>query len=67
VLRAVARWYGAAARTAGSVVLQLRRGPQPSGALHKISEIYDLIAFAAVGRYNEHENLGPAIAQPGEA
>jgi proteasome alpha subunit len=25
--------------------------------LHKISEIYDRIAFAAVGRYNEFENL----------
>ena len=29
----------------------------PSQALHKISEIYDRIAFAAVGRYNEFENL----------
>jgi len=29
----------------------------PSRALHKISEIYDRIAFAAVGRYNEFENL----------
>jgi proteasome alpha subunit len=28
-----------------------------SKALHKISEIYDRIAFAAVGRYNEFENL----------
>ena len=28
-----------------------------SRALHKISEIYDRIAFAAVGRYNEFENL----------
>jgi len=26
-------------------------------SLHKISEIYDRIAFAAVGRYNEFENL----------
>jgi proteasome alpha subunit len=26
-------------------------------ALHKISEIYDRIAFAAVGKYNEFENL----------
>jgi proteasome alpha subunit len=25
--------------------------------LHKISELYDRIAFAAVGRYNEYENL----------
>ena len=29
----------------------------PSRALHKISEIYDRIAFAAVGRYHEFENL----------
>ncbi|MCW2693594.1 MAG: proteasome and subunit [Mycobacterium sp.] len=29
----------------------------PSSALHKISEIYDRIAFAAVGKYNEFENL----------
>ncbi len=29
----------------------------PSRALHKISEIYDRIGFAAVGRYNEFENL----------
>ncbi|MEJ7775270.1 MAG: proteasome subunit alpha [Nocardioidaceae bacterium] len=28
-----------------------------SKALHKISEIYDRLAFAAVGRYNEFENL----------
>ncbi len=29
----------------------------PSQALHKISEVYDRIGFAAVGRYNEFENL----------
>jgi proteasome alpha subunit len=29
----------------------------PSMALHKISEIYDRIGFAAVGKYNEFENL----------
>jgi proteasome alpha subunit len=28
-----------------------------SSSLHKISEIYDRIGFAAVGRYNEFENL----------
>ena len=32
-------------------------GENPSRALHKISEIYDRIAFAAVGKYNEFENL----------
>jgi proteasome alpha subunit len=29
----------------------------PSTALHKVSEIFDRIAFAAVGKYNEFENL----------
>src|SRR6185295_549835 len=29
----------------------------PSRALHKVSEIYDRIAFGAVGKYNEFENL----------
>lgn len=29
----------------------------PSKALHKVSELYDRLAFAAVGRYNEFENL----------
>ncbi len=29
----------------------------PSQALHKVGEIYDRIGFAAVGRYNEFENL----------
>ncbi len=29
----------------------------PSRSLHKVSEIYDRIAFAAVGKYNEFENL----------
>src|SRR5690606_25174781 len=28
-----------------------------STTLHKVSEIYDRIGFAAVGRYNEFENL----------
>jgi proteasome alpha subunit len=32
----------------------------PSSALHKVSEIYDRIAFAAVGKYNEFENLRQA-------
>jgi proteasome alpha subunit len=31
-----------------------------SRALHKVSEIYDRIGFAAVGRYNEFENLRTA-------
>ncbi len=34
--------------------------PNPSRALRKFSEIYDRIAFAAVGRYNEFEALRKA-------
>ncbi|MGB2970058.1 MAG: proteasome subunit alpha [Candidatus Nanopelagicales bacterium] len=32
----------------------------PRRALHQVSEIYDRIAFAAVGKYNEFENLRQA-------
>ena len=32
----------------------------PSRLLHKISEIYDRIAFAGVGRYNEYDQLRQA-------
>ncbi len=44
------------------IVLQYADGiafvaENPSQALHKVSEIYDRIGFAAVGRYNEFENL----------
>jgi proteasome alpha subunit len=53
------------ARGRSGVVLQYGGGilfvaPNPSRALNKISEIYDRIAFAAVGRYNEFENLRKA-------
>ncbi len=50
------------ARGRSVVVLQYADGivfvaENPSRALHKVSEIYDRIAFAAVGKYNEFENL----------
>jgi proteasome alpha subunit len=50
------------ARGRSVVVVQYADGilfvaENPSQALHKISEIYDRIGFAAVGRYNEFENL----------
>lgn len=50
------------ARGRSVVVLQFTGGilfvaENPSKALHKVSEIYDRIAFAAVGKYNEFENL----------
>ena len=38
----------------------LMMAPNASSALHKISEIYDRIGFAAVGRYNEFETLRKA-------
>jgi proteasome alpha subunit len=46
-----------ALKYAGGILLV---APNPSSALHKIGEIYDRIAFAAVGRYNEYENLRKA-------
>ena len=50
------------ARGRSVIVLQYSGGllfvaENRSRALHKISEIYDRIAFAAVGKYNEFENL----------
>jgi len=53
------------ARSRSSVALQYSGGilmvtPNLSSVLHKISEIYDRIAFAAVGRYNEYEVLRKA-------
>ena len=35
----------------------LLMGENPSGSLHKTSEIYDKVAFAGVGRFNEFEML----------
>ncbi|MFD4367481.1 proteasome subunit alpha [Rhodococcus sp. NPDC058521] len=35
----------------------------PSTALHKVSELYDRLGFAAVGKYNEFENLRRAGIQ----
>ncbi len=50
------------ARGRSVIVLQYDEGllfvaENRSRALHKIAEIYDRIAFAAVGKYNEFENL----------
>ncbi len=50
------------ARGRSVVVLQYDEGiafvaENPSRALHKISELYDRIGFAAVGKYNEFESL----------
>ncbi|WP_154605397.1 MULTISPECIES: proteasome subunit alpha [Arthrobacter] len=53
------------ARGRSVVVLSYRDGialvaENPSTTLHKIGEIYDRIAFAAVGKYNEFESLRQA-------
>ncbi len=50
------------ARGRSVVVMQYDAGiafvaENPSRALHKISELYDRIGFAAVGKYNEFESL----------
>jgi proteasome alpha subunit len=50
------------ARARGAVVMTYADGilfvaENPSSALHKISEIYDRIGFAGVGKYNEYESL----------
>lgn len=50
------------ARGRSVVVVQYDQGiafvaENPSRALHKVSEIYDRIGFAAVGKYNEFESL----------
>ena len=53
------------ARIRSCVALQYTGGilmvaPNPSTSRHKISELYDRIAFAAGGRYNEYEALRKA-------
>lgn len=50
------------ARGRSVIVLQYDGGiafvaENPSRALHKVSELYDRIGFAAVGKYNEFESL----------
>ena len=53
------------ARGRSIVAMEYRAGilmlaENPGEALHKISEVYDRIAFAGVGRYNEFETLRKA-------
>src|SRR5437763_15814791 len=55
------------ARGRSAIVLTYEHGilfvAENMTALHKVSEIYDRIGFAAVGRYNEFENLRIAGAR----
>ena len=50
------------------VILEYKEGvlfvaDNPSTHLHKVAELYDRIAFAAVGRFSEYENLRRAGVQ----
>jgi len=53
--KGIARGRSVVVRTYAEGVLFVAENP--SSALHKVAEIYDRIAFAAVGKYNEFENL----------
>lgn len=53
--KGIARGKSIAAIQFGGGALVLAENP--SRILHKISEIYDRVAFAGVGRYNEFESL----------
>ena len=53
--KGIARGRSVVVLTYADGVLFVAENPSPP--LHKVSEIYDRIGFAAVGRYNEFENL----------
>ena len=52
--KGIGRGRGVVAVQYGEGIVLVSENPR---SLHKISEIYDRVAFAAVGRYNEFENL----------
>src|SRR6185437_6529888 len=54
--KGIARGRSVVVLTYADGVLFVAENPSPS-TLHKVSEIYDRIGFAAVGKYNEFENL----------
>jgi proteasome alpha subunit len=56
--KGIARGRSVIATTFADGVLFVAENHSPS--LHKVSEIYDRLGFAAVGRYNEFENLRTA-------
>jgi proteasome alpha subunit len=53
--KGIARGRGVVVSTYADGVLFVAENA--SSALHKVSEIYDRIGFAGVGKYNEYENL----------
>src|SRR6476469_1105067 len=56
--KGIARGRSVVVTTYAGGVLFVAENHSPT--LHKVSEIYDRIGFAAVGRYNEFENLRTA-------
>ncbi len=56
--KGVARGRGVVVTIFSGGVLFVAENPSPT--LHKVSEVYDRIGFAATGRYNEFENLRTA-------
>ena len=56
--KGIARGRSVVVTTFSGGVLFVAENHSPT--LHKVSEIYDRIGFAAVGRYNEFENLRTA-------
>ena len=56
--KGIARGRSVVVTTQADGVLFVAENHSPS--LHKVSEIYDRLGFAAVGRYNEFENLRTA-------
>ena len=59
--KGIARGRALAALVYGDGILMAAENP--SQTLHKISEIYDRIAFAGVGKYNEYDSLRIAGAR----
>jgi len=53
--KGIARGRALVATVYGTGILLVAENP--SGTLHKISEIYDRIAFAGVGKFNEYDQL----------
>ena len=53
--KGIARGRSLVATTYDLVIAMVAENP--SRSLHKISEIYDRIAFGGVGKYNEYDNL----------
>lgn len=56
--KGIARGRSVVVISCGEGIALVAENPSPS--LHKIGEIYDKIAFAAVGKYNEFESLRQA-------